>query len=57
MKNDPIVQEIRKIREEHAGKHRFNLSAIVKDIQKSEKKHVHRLVTLPPKRYMKPAGG
>jgi hypothetical protein len=56
MKDDPIVQEIRKIREEHAGMHRYNLSAIVKDINKAEKKHAHRLVALPPKRYMKPTG-
>ena len=34
---DPIVEEIRKIREAHAARFRFDLHAICEDLRKKEK--------------------
>ncbi len=50
---DPIVEEIRKIREAHAAKFQFDLHAICKDLQKKEKTCGHTIVSLPPKRILK----
>lgn len=47
--NDPIVEEIRKIREAHAAKFQFDLRAICQDLRKQEKTCGHPLVSLPPK--------
>jgi cytidylate kinase len=49
MKDDPIVAEIRKYRQEHAAKFNYDLDAIVKDIRSREGKDGRRVVTLPPK--------
>lgn len=46
---DPIVEEIRKIRIEHAAKCNNNIDDIVKDIQSREKKYGTRLVSRSPK--------
>jgi hypothetical protein len=35
--NDPIVEEIRRIRDEHAARFNYDLDAIFDDIKKSEK--------------------
>ena len=53
MKDDPIVEEIRKGREEHAAKFNYDLDAIVRDIRSREGKDGRPVVTLPPK--LKPA--
>lgn len=37
MWNDPIVEEIHKIREQHAAKFNYDLRAIVKEYQKLQK--------------------
>ena len=50
---DPIVEEIRKIREAHAAKFQFDLHAICKDLQKKEKTCGHTIVSLPSKRILK----
>lgn len=55
MLNDPIVEEIRKIRDEHAARFNYDLDAIFDDIKKSEKELGLPLVTLPPNRVAKPA--
>jgi hypothetical protein len=49
MKDDPIVAEVRKGRQEHAAKFKYDLEAIVKDIQSREGKDGQPLVTLPPR--------
>ena len=46
---DPIVAEIRKIRDEHAAKFNYDLDAIFKDLKKTEHKLKDRLVRLKPK--------
>jgi hypothetical protein len=49
MASDPIVEEIRRIRQEHAKRFNYDLRAIVADLQEQEQKHPERLVSLPPK--------
>ena len=49
MKNDPIVDEVRKVRDEHARKHRYDLDAIFADLRACEASDSHKRVSLPPK--------
>ncbi len=55
MINDPIVEEVRKERDEHASKFNYDIQAIYEDLKKQEKKNKHKFVTLPPKYIKKPA--
>jgi len=50
MKDDPIVEEVRKGRQEHAARFNYDLEAIVRDIRSREGKDGEKVVTLPPKR-------
>ncbi len=50
MWHDPIVDEIHKIREEHAQKFNFDLKSIYGDLKKREKKSGVQTVSLPIKR-------
>jgi hypothetical protein len=52
---DPIVEEIRKIREEHAARFNYDIDAIFEDLKRSEREGGRPLVTLPPKKITKPA--
>ena len=45
---DPIVEEIRTIRDAHAARFRFDLHAICEDLRKKEKTCGHPIVSLPP---------
>ena len=56
MKKDPIVEEIRKVREQHAAKFNYNLDDIVTDLKKKEKKAKQKVVSLPPKPFLKATG-
>jgi len=56
MKKDPIVEEIRKVREAHAAKFNYNLKAICADLKKKEKDCGHPVVSLLPKRLLKATG-
>lgn len=49
MKEDPIVEEIRQVREAHAAKFNYDLWAIYKDIKEYEKKSKRTYVSYPPK--------
>ena len=49
---DPIVEEIRKIREAHAAWFQFDLHAICEDLRKKEKTCGHTIVSLTPKRIL-----
>jgi hypothetical protein len=49
MWNDPIVEEVRRIREEHAARFGYDLKAIYDDLKKREKQSSREIVTLPPK--------
>jgi hypothetical protein len=48
--NDPIVDEVRKAREEYAAKFNFDLDAICKDIQKKQSKRRKKPVSFKPKK-------
>jgi hypothetical protein len=50
MWKDPIVEEVRKIREAHARKFNYDLQAIYKDLKKREKTSGRQFTSLPPKR-------
>lgn len=50
MWRDPIVEQIHKIRQEHAGKFNFDLRAIFEELKEQEKKSRRRIVSLPIKR-------
>ena len=50
MWTDPIVEEVRKIREAHAAKFNFDLNAIVEDLKALEKQSGRKFVSLKPKR-------
>ena len=50
MGSDPIVNEIRRIRQKHAEKFNYDLRALAADLQKLEQQHSDLLVSLPPKK-------
>jgi hypothetical protein len=47
---NPIVEEIRRIRQEHARKFHFDLDAIFEDLKDKERKSGRKTVTLKPRR-------
>jgi len=46
--NDPIVEEIRKIRDEHAKRFNYNLDEIVRHLQEEERKSGRTVVNFEP---------
>lgn len=46
---DPIVEEVRRARQEYAKQFNYDLDAIAADLRKQEHKHADRLVSFPPK--------
>ena len=46
---DPIVEEVRKARQDHAQEFNHDLTAICDDLKKIEKECEERLISLPPK--------
>jgi hypothetical protein len=53
---DPIVEEVRKIRDAHASAFNFDLHAICEDLRKKETSCGHPLVSLDPKPFLKATG-
>jgi len=49
MWDDPIVEEVRKARDEYAAKFDYDLERIFQDIKEREMRSEHRFVSLPPK--------
>ena len=47
---DPIVEEIRQIREAYAAQFNYDIEAIVNDIQRQQQESGREFVTLPKKR-------
>ncbi len=47
---DPIVEEVRKVKESLAAKFNFDLHAMVRDQQEREKRHGKRLVSFLKKK-------
>lgn len=56
MKKDPIVEEIRKIRQNHAAKFNYDLKSICADLKEKEKNCGHPVVSFPPKHRLKATG-
>lgn len=50
MHTDPVVEEVRRTREEYAKQFDFDLRAIAEDLRKKEQQHPDRLVSFSPKR-------
>lgn len=50
MTNDPIVEEVRRLREAYAGEFDFDLDAMVRDLKKLEQKSGSELVRLPARK-------
>lgn len=48
--NDPIVDEVRRIRDAHAAKFNYDLDAIFRDIKEQEKMSGLKFVSFPPRR-------
>ena len=49
MLNDPIVEEVRRIRQEYAKQFDYDVRAIAEDLRRREQRHPERLVSFPPK--------
>ena len=47
---DPIVEEVRRIRDEHAASFNYDLRAIVADLQKRQASSDRPVVSFPPRR-------
>jgi hypothetical protein len=47
---DPIVEEVRRSRDEHARKFNYDLSAICEDLRRIQRESGHKVVRLPAKR-------
>ena len=56
MKKDPIIDEVRKAREEHAAKFNYNLADIADDLRKKERQRKYKIVSLPAKLFLKETG-
>ncbi len=56
MIHDPIVEEIHKVRKEHAEKFRFDIAAICADYRKRQKQSTLKLISRPPKPLLKQTG-
>jgi hypothetical protein len=46
--NDPIVDEVRRVRDAHAARFNYDLDAIFRDIKEQEKKSGRKFVSFPP---------
>ena len=50
MREDPIVEEVRKVREAHAAQFNYDLWAIYRDLKEQERKSGRAFVSYPPRR-------
>jgi len=50
MNDDPIVEEVRRARDEYAKKFNYDLDAICRDLQKKQEQPGKHVVSFPPKR-------
>jgi hypothetical protein len=48
--NDPIVDEVRRVRDAHAATFNYDLDAIFQDVKEQEKKSGLKFVSYPPRR-------
>jgi hypothetical protein len=50
MLDDPIIAELRKIRDEYAKKFNYNLEAVAADLMKQQASSGRKLVSFPPRK-------
>ena len=50
MWKDPIVEEVRRVRQRHAAKYRYDLDAICQALKEEERHSGRKVVSLPPKK-------
>jgi len=50
MPKDPIVDEIRRVRQNEAAKHGFDVKAILTAAKKRQRRSKHKVVSLAPKK-------
>ena len=50
MQPDPIVEEVRKVRDAYAKRFNYDLYAICRDLQEKQRRGKRRVIFLPPKR-------
>ncbi|MBM4035847.1 MAG: hypothetical protein FJ291_29260 [Planctomycetes bacterium] len=55
MWKDPIVEEVRRVRDAHAARFNYDLRAIYEDYKARERASGRQYVCLPPKRPASPA--
>ena len=55
MWKDPIVEEIRRFRQEYAARFNHDLKAICRDLRRRQQKGGRKVVALPPKPVAKEA--
>ena len=53
---DPIVEEVRMAREEHAKKFNYNLKEICRDLKEKQARSGHQIVNFPPHKHFKATG-
>jgi hypothetical protein len=53
MANDPIVDEVRRVRTEQAAKHGFDVKAILAASKKRQRRTVHKVVSFAPKKKLR----
>lgn len=56
MQDDPIVEEVRKVREAYAAKFNYDLAAIFQDLKRQERESGRTFVTFPPRKTGKSPG-
>ena len=53
MWRDPIVEEVRRYRQDYAAQFNYDLKAICQDLREKQKKSGRKIVSLSPKRVQK----
>lgn len=53
---DPVVEEVRRVRQEYARQFNYDLRAIAADLHRQEQEHSERLVSFPAKSPRKARG-
>ena len=59
MWRDEIVEEVRKVRDEHARRFGYDIAAIVADARSRQREGGRKVVSFPPRRFVpvrKPSG-
>ncbi len=52
---DPIVEEVRRVRDEYARQFNYNLDAICDDLRKKQNQEGRKVVSFPPRTVSQPS--